>query len=290
MMLAHALAFLDGKRVLVIDLDTQCNSSFAMVGSKRVLDGFRSKTTLSDFMGARMRGRAVRLESYILRNVGDVSHDGQPTGIDLIASSIDLDDDIQDAIDVTTLPDRFNSMNLLLRQLLEQVDREYDYILMDCPPGLSPLVNAAIYLCQRVIVPFRPDYISQYALDRMADTVERTGRASPSRRKLADIAHERRQYISVVNMYGGTPREDRILDDFDGVHPRLKTRLRRQADVAEAFYWQEERRSLGEKYGSAEPQVRELHGEISQWLEAIRRRNLVAFPFQASASEGTTGL
>ena len=179
MMLAHALAFLDRKRVLVIDLDTQCNSSFAMVGSKRVLDGFRSKTTLSDYMGARMRGRAVRLADYILRNVGDVSYDGALTGIDLISSSIDLDEDIQDAIDVTTLPDRFNSMNLLLRQLLEQVDRDYDYILMDCPPGLSPLVNAAIYLSQRVIVPFRPDYISQYALDRMADTVERTGQGKP---------------------------------------------------------------------------------------------------------------
>ena len=36
MMLAHALACLAKKRVLVIDLDTQCNSSFATVGNARL--------------------------------------------------------------------------------------------------------------------------------------------------------------------------------------------------------------------------------------------------------------
>jgi cellulose biosynthesis protein BcsQ len=288
MMLAHALAFLDRKRVLVIDLDTQCNSSFAMVGSKRVLDGFRSRTTLSDYMGARMRGYAVQPANFILRNVGDVSYDGSRTGIDLIPSSIDLDEDIQEAIDETSLPDRFNSMNQLLRELLVRLDDSYDCILMDCPPGLSPLVNAATYLCHRVVVPFRPDYISQYALDRMADRVERTGKASPSCRKLADVPHELRQYVSVVNMYGGTSREDRILDDFDGVHPRLKTRVRRHADVAEAFYWQEEPRSLREKYGDAEPHVRELHDELSQWLEASRPKTPTTFPFGADTASAST--
>ena len=235
-----------------------------------------------------MRGHAVRLADYILRNVGDVSYDGSQTGIDLISSSIDLDEDIQDAIDETNLPDRFNSMILLVRELLVRLDRDYDYILMDCPPGLSPLVNAAIYLSHRVIVPFRPDYISQYALDRMADKVERTGRASPTRRKLADVPHERRQYVSVVNMYAGSPREDRILDDFDGVHPRLKTRVRRHADVAEAFYWQEEPRSLREKYGDAEPHVRELHDELSQWLEESRSKNPPVFPFGADTASAST--
>ena len=54
------------------------------------------------------------------------------------------------------------------------------------------------------------------------------------------------------------------------MHPRFKTRIRRQPDVAEAFYWQDEPRSLKEKYGKAEPQVRQLFTDFTEWLEASK--------------------
>lgn len=284
MMLAHGFAFLAQKRVLVIDLDTQCNSSFAMVGSRRVQETHKEEVTLSNYMGKRMRGRPVRAANFILKNVGDVSRDSSGTNIDLIPSSIDLDEDIQEAIIETRLADPFNSMNFYMRELLREIDEAYDYILMDCPPGLSPMVNAAIHLGHRVIIPFRPDYISQYALDRMADKVEKTGRGSLTRRALKGIPHERRRYISVVNMHGGTQREERILDDFAGAHPRLNTRLRRQPDLAEAFYWDEDMRTLREKYGKAEAQVRQLCNDVLERLEITNPSNLQA---AASSHVGT---
>src|SRR5262245_21181455 len=154
MMLAHALACLAKKRVLVIDLDTQCNSSFAMIGSARWRKAVEEKTTLSDCMSGYLRGRAVRPASFIIERVGDVSAD-RSASIDLLPSSVDLDEDIQDAIIETNLANSFNAMNFYLRELLKQLDEHYDYILMDCPPGLSPLVNAAVHLGDRVIVPFR---------------------------------------------------------------------------------------------------------------------------------------
>jgi chromosome partitioning protein len=272
MMLAHALACLARKRVLVIDLDTQCNSSFAMVGSARWRKAQEERTTLSDYMGGVLRGRALRPANFIVENVGDVSAGKSGTSIDLIPSSVDLDEDIQDAIAETHLANVFNSMNLYVRRLLEALDERYDFILMDCPPGLSPLVNAAVGLGDRVIVPFRPDFISQYALDRMADKVEGTDKRSLTRKKLASIPHDCRRYVSVVNLHGGTAAERRILDDFDGVHPRLKTQLKRQPDIAEAFYWQEEPRTLKEKYGKAEPQVKQLYNDVQEWLVATRPR------------------
>jgi cellulose biosynthesis protein BcsQ len=267
MMLAHALASLGKKRVLVVDLDTQCNSSFAMVGSARWRKAMDEKATLSNYMGRLMRGQAVNPANFILENVGDVGTAGRPTGIDLLPSSIDLDEDIQDAIVETHLANVFNSMNFFARELLGGLGERYDFILMDCPPGLSPLVNAAVGLGDRAIVPFRPDYISQYALDRMAEKIERTGRRSPNRRRLDTIPHEHRRYVSVVNMHGGTAAEKRSLDDFEGVHPRLKTEIKRLPDVAEAFYWQQDKRSLKEKYGKAETQVKHLYNDFLEWLE-----------------------
>src|SRR5215813_7616498 len=73
MMLAHALACLGRKRVLVIDLDTQCNSSFAMVGSARWRKAMEEKATLSDYMGGVLRSRTVRPANFIIEDVGDVS-------------------------------------------------------------------------------------------------------------------------------------------------------------------------------------------------------------------------
>ncbi len=270
MMLAHALACLGKKRVLVVDLDTQCNSSFAMVGNARLRKALEERSTLSDYMGGVLRSRPVRPADFIIENVGDVSAGKSGTGIDLIPSSVDLDEDIQDAIAETHLANVFNSMNLYVRRMLEALDERYDFVLMDCPPGLSPLVNAAVGLGDRVIVPFRPDFISQYALDRMADKVERTDKRSLTRRKLASIAHEHRRYVSVVNLHGGTAAEKRILDDFDGVHPRLRTQLKRQPNVSEAFYWQEEARTLKEKYGKAEAQVKQLYKDFLEWLVATQ--------------------
>jgi cellulose biosynthesis protein BcsQ len=274
MMLAHALAILGKKRVLVIDLDTQCNSSFAMIGSARWRKAAEDKATLSEYMGALMRGRPVNPFNFIIENVGDVSESGAATNIDVMPSAIELDEEIQDAIVETRLKDPFNAMNIYVRELLRQLDERYDFILMDCPPGLSPLVNAAVGLGHRVVVPFRPDYISQFALDRMADKVEQTGKRSRTGKKLDKIPHSRRRYVSVVNMLGGTAAEKTILDDYDGVHPRLKTQLKRQPDIAEAFYWQEERRTLRQKYGKAETQVKDLYNDFQEWLKACQPATL----------------
>jgi chromosome partitioning protein len=268
MMLAHSLACFEKKRVLVIDLDTQCNSSFAMIGSARVLQAIKDKATLSDYMAKRMHGRAVLPTAYAIINVGDVASSGPNTNIDLIPSSIDLDEEIQEAIISTKLADPFNSMNFLVRELLERLDEGYDYILMDCPPGLSPMVNAAVHLAHKAVLPFRPDYISQYALDRMANKVENIGRGARAKSKLASIPFEMRRYVSVVNLYGGTTREDRILEEYEGLHPRLPTPIRREPAVAEAFYWQEDFRSVSEKYGKAARQVKCLYDELAEWLQS----------------------
>ena len=135
-------------------------------------------------------------------------------------------------------------------------------------------------------MPFRPDLISQYALDRMAEKVERTGKRSLTRRRLDSIPHESRRYVSVVNLHGGTAPEKRILEDFEGVHPRLKTQLKRQPDIAEAFYWQEDPRTLREKYGKAEPQVKQLYNDVLEWLEAGKP---VAAQALAGSRTRTTG-
>ena len=50
-----------------------------------------------------------------------------------------------------------------------------DVIIMDCAPGLSNATAAALKLANKVVVPFRPDAVSEFAVDRISQIIEGRG-------------------------------------------------------------------------------------------------------------------
>ena len=56
-----------------------------------------------------------------------------------------------------------------LRERLEPVREEYEYILLDCPPSLGPLTVTALAAADRVIVPVQTEY---FALEGLAGLLE----------------------------------------------------------------------------------------------------------------------
>ena len=61
---------------------------------------------------------------------------------------------------------------LVLQKALNAVRKEYDYILIDCPPQLSILTINALSASDRLIIPCKTDYLSYRGLEQLQDTID----------------------------------------------------------------------------------------------------------------------
>lgn len=144
--IAAALAE-SGSRVLLIDLDPQGNATTGVGIDKNNLELSSYDMLLDNAPVSRVRKRS----------------DG--AGLDLIPSNGDLT-----AAEVGLM--NTDSGELRLKQVLEPVSGEYDYIFVDCPPSLNMLTLNALVAADRVLVPLQTEYYALEGLSSLLDTIE----------------------------------------------------------------------------------------------------------------------
>ncbi len=74
-----------------------------------------------------------------------------------------------------------------LRQLLEPLKSEYDYIFLDCPPALGLLTVSALVAADSFLVPIQCEYLSLEGVSALMDTTERIRAALNPRIELEGI-------------------------------------------------------------------------------------------------------
>ena len=109
-----------------------------------------------------------------------------------------------------------------------------------------------------MLVPFRPDFVSQFALDRVAMLIEGVETAE----QLATIPFGQRRYSCLPNCWTGDGYERLLIDQLALDHPLLNTRIPLLASIARAFDWERTKKTIEEKYADALPYLRELHHEV----------------------------
>lgn len=263
-MLAHAFAVWGKRRVLLVDLDQQCNASLILIGSEGWRAARMANQTVADYLYDKFDQAQAEPKDYVIAGAGDVrDQTGGPARIWLLPGSVLLED-VQGELFMRQArqgndPDVIGSrVRGILERLLRRFAESYDVVIFDCAPGLSFAALAALATADRVIVPFRPDYVSQFAVDRIAMLIE-------NKRTLADVEEipmENRRYTCLANFVRERGNERVLIEEMGIMHPMMTTRLPHNDAVANAFDWTAKPKRIEEKYGAATEDVRRLYEEV----------------------------
>jgi chromosome partitioning protein len=145
--LAAALAMAE-MRVLVVDTDAQANCTSGLGFAKGSL---RKSIYQALILGEPLSHIIVETE---LENLKLVPADRNLTGA---------------AIEMVEMPDR----ELILKNLLAEVARDYDYILIDSPPSLSLLTLNGLVAAHAVLIPIQCEYFALEGISELLDTIAR---------------------------------------------------------------------------------------------------------------------
>ena len=270
-MLAHAAAVWGGKRVLILDLDSQCNASLILIGGQGWSEARKAGRTIADYFFDMFDGESPHPRDYLVHGVGDVADaSGKPPRLSLLPGSLLLEDvqgelflkQASQSKDPEVVGSRVRGR---LEQLLRRFAGNFDLVILDCAPGLSFAALAALKTANLVLVPFRPDYVSQLAVDRVALLIE-------ERRSIADLEEipiPERRYVCLANyVRPNNGRERLLIEEIALAHPTLATQLPQRDGIANAFDFVSERRSIEAKYAEAVDDVRKLYTELAPLLGA----------------------
>ena len=149
--LSAALAKI-GQRVLMIDLDPQGNATMGSGIDKRKLE-----MTVYDVLLEAATIEEARVQSQKLIDAG-CSYDILGANREMAGAEIEL----------VTVERREKRLKLALAQ----INKDYDFVLIDCPPSLSMLTLNGLCCAHGVIVPMQCEYFALEGLTDLVNTIK----------------------------------------------------------------------------------------------------------------------
>ena len=147
---------MEGKKVLVVDADPQSSLSISL--------GYpqpdQLPVTITDLM------KKVILDKPITEGEG-ILH--QKEGVDLLSASIELAGLEASMVNVM-------SRETILRQVLNEIGKPYDFILLDCMPSLGMLTINALAAADSVLIPVQAHYLPAKGLEQLLQTISKVRR------------------------------------------------------------------------------------------------------------------
>ena len=135
-----------GKKVLVIDMDPQGNSSSSFGVNKNEVENTIYEVMLEE----------CTLSEAIIKDVAK--------NVSIVPANVNLG-----AVEIEMAGK--DKANLILRRELDFVKDEYDYIFIDCPPAISLTTVNSMAAATGVIVPVQCEYLALEGLGQVIETI-----------------------------------------------------------------------------------------------------------------------
>ena len=133
-----------GKKVLLVDFDAQCNLTGAVSGDLR-------KANIYQVIVGQVAA-ASAVQSTIFPNLYLI-----PGSLDVAGLSLELVNE--------------NNREFFLKTVLEPLDADFDFILLDCPPSLGLETMNALAWADYVLIPLQCEYLAMEGLNLMMRTI-----------------------------------------------------------------------------------------------------------------------
>lgn len=146
-----------GKKVLLVDADPQGSLGISLgIGAPDELE-----ISLATVMAGVIEDKPLPVGAGIMRH---------QEGVDILPANIELS-----GLEVSL----FNVMSreYVLRNCMEPLRKQYDYILIDCMPSLGIMTVNALVAADSVIIPSQPSFLSAKGLDLLLHTVAKVRRS-----------------------------------------------------------------------------------------------------------------
>ncbi len=135
------------QKVLLIDLDPQGNATMGSGVDKSNLNLNTNDVLLG----------TAKIQDAIIKNT--------PGGYDLLPSNSDLT-----AAEISLVNQ--TNRERKLKDAINQIKQEYDFILMDCPPSLNMLTLNALVAADSLLIPMQCEYYALEGLSALLNTME----------------------------------------------------------------------------------------------------------------------
>ncbi len=203
-----------GKRVWLIDLDPQAHASL--------------------HLGFGMQEEYLSTYDVLVDNVAldEVRHQVEdnlwlsPAHIDLAAAEMELAGAV--------------GREIILRDRMQEVSDEFDYVIFDCPPSLGVLTLNALTTADEIFLPLQPHFLALHGLSKLLRTIELVARRLNPNLRLSNVIYclfdtgtrLANEVVNDVELYFEQQRQTE--NSIWSYSTSFDTRIRRNIRLAEA--------------------------------------------------------
>jgi len=233
--LATCLAKEHGMRVLLVDLDTQINATLSLMPPLHFAKLRKENRTLKQLIHQIVQPDTqltIPIQTIIQHNICQVN------GLDLLPGNIELYNDFlvatllysQSSNSRQNFERSWNSLeDTLVRRILQPVANNYDFILLDFPPGDYLLTRSGIIASDFYLIPAKPEPLSVVGIGILEGHLKKLKQSDRTHINLLGIV-----FFSLGHATNMAPKvKNRLIDEF-GKGRIFDTEIPRNVDVAKA--------------------------------------------------------